>query len=251
MLILDDPTTWPSEIRSRLQNSEIAKVVMQHRYIDDLLKHVEIRKAVCEIEQCVENSSLTAFHCTKQLEDRPFSDSGLRVLQFTEHHARFLDYVRSRKLLPESTYKRLEMGLEEWCKEHTGRREGMLWVCVDRSLVFHYGALPFFDYFGGEAIYFPFREDQEIGTFLKKLGTPVVVEVRISSKESTVFKENAFARTLFSHYAHSLNPRFYVESIEGYLTKEIGPMDIIAVHSYESFVAQFRSSAALDYEIED
>ena len=239
MLILDDPATWPDHIIKRLQQEKVVQLLKQSNFIDDLVRHPTLRPVLEEVEAYVEANPLTAYHCTKQLPERPFAATGLRVLNFGEHHDEIKNLLRNHRLVTPALFDKLTNNLDFWKKNHTGIRENMLWFCVDRSLVFNEGTTSFFKFFGGEAVYFAMMDDSELGPILQRLGEPVVVEARIASRDLTVFQDFAFARSLVSHFAASVNPEFKIENREGFLSKGVKPIDVVAVHPYKNFVQKY------------
>lgn len=227
MLVLDVPSTWPARVKELLNQDEVVELFRQNDYMDELVRHRALRPILEEIEEHIAAAPLAAYHCTKQLPERPFTTTGLRVLDFDRHHAEVRELLRDHKDVSPALFERIDAGLADWRKNHTGRREKMLWLCVDRNLVFDHGTESFFKYFGGEAVYFAFIDDPEVGPLLERIGEPVVVEVRIRSGDLKVFQEFAFARTLASHFASSVNPEFFIEGREGYLSKGIEPKDVV------------------------
>ena len=244
MLILDDPSTWPEHLSARLSEDEVVDVLCANKWIDEIVRHPVVRPVIEEIEAYVESVPLAAYHCTKQLAESPFAADGLRILDFDKHHAYVRDMLCKHKLVTPALFTKFDERLTYWKNNQTGRRENQLWLCVDRSLVFDHGAESFFKYFGGEAVYFAMTDDPDLGPLLERLGEPIVVEVRISSRELKVFQEFAFARTLVSHFAASVNPQFRIEGREGHLSKDIGPNDIVAVHPYAQFAKKYRPKRA-------
>ncbi len=242
MLILDDPTTWPDPIKARLQQEPVVQLLCHNEFMDELVRHPVLRPILAEIEEYVAATPLAAYHCTKQLSERPFSVTGLRPLDFTEHHSEVRQVLSSHKSVTPALFSRIDAGLSDWQKNHTGKREKMLWFCIDRQLVLDPGTELFFKYFGGEAVYFAFMKDPEIGPLLEQLGEPVVVEARIASRDLTVFQEFAFARTLVCYFAKTVNAEFHIEGREGYLSKAVEPADIVAVHPHKVFVKAYRPS---------
>jgi hypothetical protein len=239
VLILDDQSTWPEHVTELLNQEEVVELLRENEFVDGLVKHSVLRPVLEEIEEYVAKTPLAAYHCTKQLPEHPFAATGLRVLNFDEHHAQIRNQLRNHKLFTPTLFKKLDKRLREWRKHNSEHREKMLWVCVDRKLVFDPGAESFFKYFGGEAVYFSVMEDPELGPVFEQLGEPIVVEMRIASRDLQVTQELAFARTLVSHFANSINPEFFIEGREGYLSKAVGQRDIVAVHRHKDFVKKF------------
>jgi hypothetical protein len=239
VLILDDSTTWPDRFNKLLNQDEVINLFRSNRYMDQLEKNPILLPILEEIDSVIASVPLSAYHCTKQLTERPYSTTGLRILNFDQHHSEVLELLRNHENVSPSLFKKIDCRLLQWRKNHTGSREKMLWFCVDRNLVFDSGTESFFKYFGGEAIYFPFMDDPEIGPLLESIGEPVVVEVRIRSGDIRVYHQFAFARTLASHFANKVNAKFFIEGREGNLSKGVEAHDIIHVHPHKKFLEKF------------
>jgi hypothetical protein len=240
VLVLDDPTTWPRHLTDQLNQPAVLEVLRRRRYAEELVDEPAVRPILAEVEQYAYSVPLAAYHCTKQLADRPYTVTGLRPLNFEQHHAELRDLLRSRPEVSPTLFRKIDAGLTDWRMRHTGRREKMLWFCVDRPLVLDRGTELFFKYFGGEAVYFGFMSDPEVLSVLESVGEPVVVEARVSSEDLKVFQELALGRTLVSYFARSVNPRFYIDHREGYIPKAVPPADIVAVHPHKEFTRAVR-----------
>jgi hypothetical protein len=127
VLILDDPTTWPDHIKSRLQQEPVVELLRHNEFMDELVRHPVLRPVLAEIEEYVAATPLAAYHCTKQLPERPFSVTGLRPLDFAQHHAEIRQVLRNHKSVTPALFSRIDAGLSDWQKNHTGKREKMLW----------------------------------------------------------------------------------------------------------------------------
>ena len=78
MLILDDATTSPEQIHSRLQREPVIQLLRQNEFIDELVRHPLLRPILTEIEQIIAANPLAAYHRTKQLPERPFASPSFR-----------------------------------------------------------------------------------------------------------------------------------------------------------------------------
>ena len=108
--------------------------------------------------------------------------TGLRILNIERHHLEFRELISEHPLINKNLFDCIDKTLSDWQTNHGGTREGMLWFCLSRHLVDD-GTEKFFQYFGGEAIYWPFIFDpktKDIANLLEQIGEPVVVEVRLS-----------------------------------------------------------------------
>jgi len=157
--------------------------------------------------------------------------------------------MREHQLVDDDLFRHIDAKLTDWQANHTGTREKKLWFCLTRTLVLNSGTESFFKYFGGEAIYFAFLRDQRVAPLLESIGEPVVVEVEIDVSVLTVSRKWAVGRTLVSHFASARNPNFFVEELEGYVSEDIPPQSVVAVHSYNDFVASLTLTNTLPNQV--
>ena len=236
MLKIDIQSTWPPQIVDELNNQNVIDLCKDHNYIDHIADHPDILHIFRRVEDYVKKSDVIGYHCTKELPTKPFLETGLRTLSFPLHHEDFRSIVKTHKDVDENLYQHIDSELSNWENNHTGFRENQLWFCMTRDLVLQSGTDKFFQYYGGEAVYLPFLNDEQVKPILESVGEPVVVEVKISNSNFTVFKEWAFGRELVSCFAITHNPDFFIEGLEGYVCENISPEEIIAVHPYDEFV---------------
>lgn len=81
-------------------------------------------------------------------------------------------------------------------------------------------------------------DDPLVAPLLENLGDPVVVEARLAVSGLTVFRQFAFGRTLVSYFANTINPEFYIEELEGYVSSDVSADDIVAVYPHAEYVAR-------------
>jgi hypothetical protein len=241
MLILDDPSTWPKHIVEQLNDELVIQLCKSHEFMEDIVDEPRLIDIFADVKSHAVNHGLAGYHCTKQLPTSQFTSTGLRTLNFQDHHAWFRNLIRKHPDVDNELYRHIDARLTYWQENHTGRRENMIWFCLTRTLVLDSGTKSFFKYFGGEAVYFAFMDDDRVAPILENIGEPVVVEAKIDIADLTVFREWAFGRTLVSHFAHSLNSNFFIEELEGYVSADIIPSSVIATHPHCQFVASLAS----------
>ena len=246
MLILDDPSTWPKHIVEQLNAKPVIQLCKSHEFMEDIVDEPILIGIFEDVKSHAVNHGLAGYHCTKQSPTSQFKSTGLRKLNFQDHHAWFCNLIRQHPDVDDELYQHIDARLTYWQANHTGRRENMIWFCLTRTLVLESGTQSFFKYFGGEAIYFAFMRDDRVAPILENIGEPVVVEAKIDITNLTVFREWAFGRTLVSHFAHSLNSNFFIEELEGYVSTDIAPSSVIATHPYGQFVASLTSTRSAD-----
>lgn len=198
MLILDDPATWPEHVTRRLNKPAVIELLRRCEFMDDAAKNPAVGAILAEVEDNAATTPIGAYHCTKQLPERPLTTTGLRLLDFEQHHAELRELLRSRAGVSRKLYAKIDAGLTHWQKDHGTGRKKRIWFCIDRSTVLNPGTEEFFQYYGGEAAYGKFLLHPDVLAVFESLGEPIVVEFRIRKKDLIV-SSGALGKTLVSH----------------------------------------------------
>ena len=237
MLILDDPSTWPAHITKQLKKRSVTGLLKQNRSIRDIQTQWDIRCIFADVQGYAQSNGMAAYHCTKQVSDRPFSQTGLRLLCLEEHHRDLVETMRRhRPDLGEEYWGRIRDILAKW-RVREGGREGYLDFCPTQSPVVDDGTDLFFTYYGGEAGYMPFIYGlhPDVEKILEQIGEPVVVEVRLRPSNLAGWQD-APGHTLVSYFAHSINPDFLTEDYVTHIQRNVEPCDVIHVYRHAEFV---------------
>ncbi len=245
MLILDEPSTWPRHIVKQLNAKNVKSLLENHNAMDcpaRIMNNSELQSIFVDVQEYAESEGIAGYHCTKQLPDKPFTKTGLRILDFETHHKEFLELIRNHKSVNKELFARIDKALSEFRADYNVRfREKQLWFCLTRRMICEDGGEStkyFFKCYGGEAIFMPFIYEQEMKdavNLLEQLGEPVVVEAQLSVSNLNL-SQYALGRALVSYFAEYVNPDFSDYEIECYASRDILPDDIIKVHSHAQFV---------------
>jgi hypothetical protein len=230
---LDEPDFMPEQLVERLL--AMWPLLQKANFMDDLLCHPEFSAIARVLDDHLLTQKMRAYHCTKQLCHGFFERRGLRPLNLAQHTSEFLGSVGPR-LQPEDL-RRFELTYAQWLQHPSiSGREGLLWFCMSPYQVKKSGTARFFEYFGGEALYWPFSYGDPCLDVLRNLGQPVVVEVVVPAADFTTFPRYPFAQDMLSHFIRKrLNPHFQVASLEAYVKRPIGPNEIVKVHRKDTF----------------
>ena len=142
MLILDEPSTWPKHIVQQLNSQMLIQICNLHSCIEDIIDKSIILNIFQDVESFATTHGIIGYHCTKQLSSSPFSSTGLRILNFQEHHAWFRQLIRQHPDINDMLYKDIDNRLTYWKKNHTGKRENMICFCLNQRLVLKMFWLP-------------------------------------------------------------------------------------------------------------
>lgn len=234
-LRLDQPSALPLPLREQLD--ALRPVFLETIFLDDLLERPSFRSLADDVEDFFAQGKVRGYHCTKELYAGQYLASGLRPLDAQRQVDEFLRYAEER-LVPSRVNRFRERFTESLLnRQNLQCREGMIWFSFSPWLVKDHGTQDFFRYFGGEILYRAFaeRDDPELHSFLRSIGAPVVVEVGVPANEVRTFRSWPCARDVLSHYGRQVNPEFLICSLEGYMTRQIEPDEVIAVHRRDEF----------------
>ncbi len=233
---LDDPLSLPKHLLDAVRQFD--SQFRSADYIDNLMDDSGFLIFVEEIETFLRGNNILAYHCTKEICPGYFREKGLRPLNARQHINEFLKHFHD-KLTPEQ-FRKFKTKCDDWLTSETiPNREGKIWFCLSPYLVKDSGTKRFFSYFGGEALYGPFGQEQECLEILKEFGNPVVVKVIAPASDFKVFHQYAFTRDIISHYARLINPEYHIYSVEGYFSRAVRPDEIVDVYDKEVFWATF------------
>ncbi|WP_061209493.1 hypothetical protein [Leptospira borgpetersenii] len=236
MLVLDNSSTYSKNILDQLDQKEVIALLINRSSIEQIQKKPLIVEIFREVDRFSQENGVIGFHCTKEIQSRPYNEFGLRILDMKLHHMEFIEYLKTEMSLANDKIVYIKEKLDYFRMQETGRREGLLWFCLNRSLVKSKGTEGFFEYYGGEAINFWYRSDPIIGHLCKKIGRAVVVEALINISQLTIYSEYGLGKCLVSNYAHALNKKFQITHLQGHVKSNISCASIIKVHPRDSFV---------------
>jgi len=241
MLKIDDPNTWPENIIKQLNAQPVLSLLKSNNFIEHIDDELDIQDILADVDDYAESEGIVVYHCTKQLPEKLFKDTGLRLLDLETHHREFLELIRNRPSVSKELFNRIEKALSDW-RVGEESRERKLWFCLRRNVIlydFDSGSEYLLKCYGGEAIYMPFiykPEMKDVTNLLEELGEPVVVEARLSVSSLRRYKIYSLGRTLVGCFANSINPDFHINDYNECGLTEILPCDIIAVHPHKQFI---------------
>ncbi|MBN8503348.1 MAG: hypothetical protein J0L58_02655 [Burkholderiales bacterium] len=151
----------------------------------------------------------------------------MRVTDVHGHQVEFLANFGSRFTGGEIRHMR-EAWEDYFVRERQAQlRNGVVWCCLTRALAVSHGTEPFFQCFGGEAIYMPLKEHPTIGLKLQSIGAPVIVEFSVSGKELATFQQ--LSHVVLSRYHQTIRADAHSCEAEARVFRAIRPEEILAV----------------------
>jgi len=229
---LDDPSFIPISLKRELEQHWM--ILQSSEYMEELTRDGVFRNIAMQLELFIQQNRVLGYHCTKEPISGHFLSTGLRTLDRVAHQTQFLEthghlFSQHEKNVMRSAWESYFPGAQDI------GRNGLLWFCLSAYLVVNNGTKYFFNYFGGEAIYMPLLNHPLILEKLRKIGSPVVVEVRLNPNELKTLGEFPFALNALSHYQKSVNPSAYIHSREGHLKRNVTPEEITQIIPKDKF----------------
>lgn len=166
-----------------------------------------------------------------------FETEGLRLTDLRSHQIQFLrDHghcfsVQEKQMLNEGWDRQFHRD-----RQALEGRNRKIWMCLSRPGLPHDGTERFFEYFGGDAVYWPFVHGQHpsIASKLRAIGSPVVVEVAVPAADLVRF--GPIARYVLECHHQRLNPSVRRPDAEAYVERDLAPEEVIQVTPRQSFV---------------
>jgi hypothetical protein len=188
-ILLDIEATWPPELLDFLERHHDLFLAWESRNSrnDNVPVSVFVReyeRAVCGLREILDDHLLHGYHCTRitESEIHRIKANGLHPpnaailsnrIQMLQEAGTIEPYIADR--------------LRNENQAADGNRAGMIWFCFyPPYLAGQRGIERLFRSWGGEALYNSHEDDLETGPILKSLGTPCLVEARVSISDLAV-----------------------------------------------------------------
>lgn len=244
-IFADNETTWPPECYellvaglSRIQEYEKNRKEIDMRYRTDLVfrcsapkpKHADfMAQLISNVNTIIETRTLACYHATRLHSEECFTikNGGLFPL--------------SQKLIDKRIHRQIELGnLSKEIAERllgcnavndiNGRRLGMIHFCFSRTpLMDKSGMYRLFRYWGGEALYYKYEDDLEVGPLLKKIGKPTVVLAAVPINAIKSFL--TIGEYLLNSFYRCRGIIDHSSSSEGHICRAIAGDNIISLFS--------------------
>lgn len=230
-LRLDSPHALPMEFIVRLADYE--HLFQKHEFLESVLEYAAIRTIADDINGYLKQQRIYGYHCTKEPWPCFFETRGLRLTDVEAHQTEFLAMFGDR-----FTANEVAQIKAAWVEyfEGTGQRRlrnGLIWVCLSRSLVRSSGTDTFFRFFGGESIFMPLIRHSAIASKLEAIGRPVVVEVVLPGEVLNASYEMSLA--VLSRHHIKIRPDARLYESEAHLRQAIQKEDISQVTLLSEF----------------
>lgn len=234
LLDLSQPATWPSALRDTL--NELRPVFRSWELNLPGRAAPAFDAAVRTLGEALLPYNLRGYHFTRLTEEeaRQIRANGLEVLS-EELIERRINALVADGGITEDQAKRLLAKNQV----HERNRAGMAWFCFYLAhQVRENGVRPLLEHWGGEALYNTHAEDPELGTLLRTLGHPALVEadVPVAHLSSTI--RLAFKVVEVDLHHHGIKNSKYPGRLEDYSRQSLLPSMVrrVVLHPEQAFV---------------
>lgn len=246
-IFADIEATWPPECcellvaglsRIKEYEKDRAEIDMRCR-IDPVFrcgahkpKHADFRaQLIGNLNTIINTRTLACYHATRlhSEECSTIKSGGLCPLSQELLYKRIRRQVELGNLNEEIAERLLSCNA---VNNRYGRRLGMIHFCFSRTpLTDKSGMYRLFRYWGGEALYYKYEGDVDVGPLLKNLGKPTIVlaEVPINAIKSIL----TVGEYLLNQFSHNRRVIAHSSSSEGHICRAIAGDNIISLFSLD------------------
>ena len=231
ILDISNHEVLPTEIRSELFQFE--KMFKQETYVEALYEDSTFQALASRVLNWILEQDLRVYHCTRVKSIEHTLNNGLRVLDRVSHETEFMKEFGDQFSDDEKAFIYVQ-----WTAYFTGQqdsnRNGRIFFCNSRYLISDAGTAPFFEYFGGEAVFMPLK-GSPVSSKLRTFGMPAVVEFTLRASDVLV-ASYPLDKAILSHFHQSINPEARLFGSEGHIKRDVLPIEIIRVVELKHFI---------------
>ena len=234
---LDAVGQMPQEVTSELLmfNNVFAKIESIQRM---LIENHTLSRIAANLDILCAQEWIIGYHYTRA-NHGDIASRGLQLSRglhrrsgFLETHGHLFSAAQRERLL------RIWQDYFDTTESRT--RDGRLWFNFTLNALSNGGAHSLLTYFGGETIYMPAKQDEEIAAILRTIGQPLVVECELDPKKLRTFIPNPWGSIWISSYHRAVNPAAHQLELDGFVQEPISPDHVRSIHiaslcGYESW----------------
>ncbi len=210
---------------------KVRNIFLETDFLDDLMEDREVSLLVEEVNEFCLNARIKGFHYTRAVPEKILR-SGLTCRTGEEIRSNF---IKDHGHLFSDT--ELQIVQDKWDNHFDHRqqqsRDNYLFFNFTTSALYNGGAEPLLVNFGGEQIYMPFYECDNISSLIKSLGSPMILKCNLDPGYLNTFYEYPWGKIAVSSYHSMCNPEACRVDQDGYQSVDVHPSQIEILH-YDS-----------------
>lgn len=219
---LDNLQEMPKEFLDELQNSN--SLFKENRFLENLLHNYSIANLIEQInEYCLKNQ-IFGYHYTRAIPDE---------IQKTGLTCRKGEYIRNSFIAnfghcftEEEKLKIKKAWADHFDHQQQELRDDYLFFNFTTCALEDSGAESLLTNFGGEQVYMPIQELNEIGDKIKNIGKPLILKCKLDPNEIKTFYKHPWGRIAVSSYHCQINKEAHRDDQDGHQNVDVKPENI-------------------------
>lgn len=206
--------------------TEYSDIFRQIEHIEEF--QTEIYDLILDINEYCENSYIIGYHYTRAFPES-IKNNGLLIRSGNEIRQGFLrDYGHS--FTAEEIIQIKTAWKRQFSEKGCENRDNKIFFNFTLHALENGGAEYLLNHFGGEQIYFPLMEIDNISRKVSKLGMPLIVKCKLNPKDLTVYIQEPWGKIAVSAFHRRINNSAIVIDQDGYQTCPVNPENLEVIN---------------------
>lgn len=220
----------PTDIRKSLQ--KYRHLFIKARSIEGLLEDVDIFGVAEHLDHICRKEGVICYHFTRAVQHE-IRVRGLEVSSGADRRSQFIS--SHGNLFSEGQRRRIRQAWGEYFDEEAPTaRDGKIWFNLTLNALNNGGADRLLRFFGGEQIYMPLTQDDEIAAVLQTVGEPLIVECALPTEILYTFSEIPWGKTWLSTYHLSIRQEALQFDQDASTRKPVPTSQIVTIRAAEA-----------------
>jgi len=199
------------------------------RSIDQLLQDPSLQRLAADLDELCLAEGVVGYHYTRALREQ-IAGQGLRLSCGADRRREFMSEYGHR--FSEEQRGRIRQRWNDHFDEAQNRgRDGRIWFNCTLGSLEDDGAGRLLTFFGGESIYMPLTEDDDVAAVLRTIGQPLIIEARLPGTKLHTFRETPWGRIWLSTYHVSVNKEAKQDDVDAYVLEPVPPDNIVSINN--------------------
>ena len=195
-------------------------------FIGQALENSNLFKIAVELNQLCLRDGIIGYHFTRAIRD-DVASRGLEVGRGVDRRCGFS--TTYGHLFSVAQRERMQRMWHDYFASQPQARDGCIWFNFTLGLLSDGGADRLLTYFGGEVVYMPLTQDEEIATILRTIGQPLVAECELGAERLHTFSQNPWGSIWLSSYHVAVNSSARQHDVDAYLQEPVLPHNLVRI----------------------
>ena len=228
---LDSISQIPQAISDELCRFD--RVLADRRLVEQLLENSNLRRLASALDDLCRAEGVTGYHFTRAVHEH-IADRGLQLSRGGDRRRDFISEYGH--LFSEAQRERIaKMWNGYFDESRDAHRDGRIWFCCTLRSLEDGDADRLLTFFGGESIYMPLTEDDEVAAVLRAIGQPLIVKAKLPGTKLHTFSEIPWGRVWLSTYHVSVNKEAQQHDVDAYVLEPVPRDQIVSIDVVRSW----------------